>query len=120
VLNLCGKTSLRFLPALIKQCRLFITNDSGPMHIAVAVHVPTIAIFGPTVKELGFFPYGSAHRVMEVELACRPCGLHGGKTCPRIHFECMKKITVDAVVKEANEMLELQAQRDRGTKAQSV
>lgn len=104
--SLCGKTSLADLMALMKHLSLFITNDSGPMHIATAFDVPTLAIFGPTTRELGFFPYGPGHRVMEVkELECRPCALHGGKKCPLGHFKCMKDITPEQVFKNAKEML---------------
>lgn len=104
--SLCGKTSLADLMALMKHFKLFITNDSGPMHIATAFDVPTLAIFGPTTKELGFFPYGEGHRVMEVKnLDCRPCALHGGKKCPLGHFKCMKDISADEVFNNAKEML---------------
>ncbi len=105
--NLCNKTSLADLMALMKHFKLFVTNDSGPMHIATAFNVPTLAIFGPTTKELGFFPYGQGHRVMEVKgLECRPCALHGGKKCPKGHFKCMRLITVDDVFKNVKEMLQ--------------
>ncbi|WP_428075894.1 lipopolysaccharide heptosyltransferase II [Candidatus Avelusimicrobium luingense] len=105
--SLCGKTSLADLMALMKHFKLFITNDSGPMHIATAFDVPTLAIFGPTTRELGFFPYGEGHRVMEVkDLPCRPCALHGGKKCPKKHFKCMRDISPDVVFENAKEMLE--------------
>lgn len=104
--NLCGKTSLADLMALMQHFKLFITNDSGPMHIATAFDVPTLAIFGPTTRELGFFPYGEGHRVVEVkDLPCRPCALHGGKKCPLGYFKCMKDIHADEVFKNAKEML---------------
>ncbi len=106
--SLCGKTSLADLMALMKHLSLFITNDSGPMHIATAFEVPTLAIFGPTTRELGFFPYGQGHRVMEIkDLECRPCALHGGKKCPLGHFKCMKDITPEEVFKNAKEMLKM-------------
>lgn len=106
--SLCGKTSLADLMALMKHLSLFITNDSGPMHIATAFDVPTLAIFGPTTRELGFFPYGQGHRVMEKkDLPCRPCALHGGKKCPLGHFKCMKDITPEEVFKNAKEMLKM-------------
>ncbi len=104
--NFCGKTTLTELMAMMKHFELFITNDSGPMHIATAFGVPTLAIFGPTTKELGFFPYGEGHRVVEVkDLPCRPCALHGGKKCPLGHFKCMNDITVEEVFDTAKEML---------------
>lgn len=107
--NLCGKTSLSDLMALMEHFKLFITNDSGPMHIATAFDVPTLAIFGPTTRELGFFPYGEGHRVLEVEnLPCRPCALHGGKKCPLGHFKCMRDILPERAFENAKEMLEKQ------------
>ena len=64
-LNWSGQTTLSELMAAISRCAVFLTNDSGPMHIAVACGVPTVAIFGPTTRELGFFPYGEGHVVIE-------------------------------------------------------
>lgn len=96
-INWVGETNLRELIAAVFRCSAFLTNDSGPMHIAVAAQVPTVAIFGPTTRELGFFPYGTGHKVIEKELECRPCGLHGAKACPLGHFECMKSITTSEV-----------------------
>ncbi len=99
-LNLTGKTSLSSLTALIKSCDLFITNDSGPMHIAAALKTPTLAIFGPTTRELGFFPYSDKASVIEEKLSCRPCRLHGSRKCPRKHFLCMRLITPQKVFNE--------------------
>ena len=93
-LNYCGKTRLKELPALISTFRYMVTNDSGPMHIATAVGVPCVAVFGPTTKELGFTPYDEKSMVAEIEgLDCRPCGKHGGHKCPKGHFKCMNEIT---------------------------
>lgn len=100
-----GRTDLNELKALMGFLSLFITNDSGPMHLATACGVPTLALFGPTTRELGFFPYGPRHRVLEADLSCRPCGLHGAKACPEGHFLCMKLITTDQVFENAKEML---------------
>ena len=105
VLDWSGRTDLAQLKALMGRLALFVTNDSGPMHLATASGVATLAIFGPTTRELGFFPYGAGHRVVEKELACRPCSLHGTKTCPRGHFLCMRLITVDEVFAQASAML---------------
>ena len=104
-INLCGKTDLKELVILISHCSLFITNDSGPMHIASATHVPLVAIFGPTTRELGFFPLGNKSIVVELDLPCRPCSLHGGKKCPLGHFKCMKDLTPQLVLKECGKIL---------------
>ena len=105
VLDWTGSTTLPELIELIGKLSLFVTNDSGPMHVAAARGVPTLAIFGPTTRELGFFPYGAGHRVIEKDLPCRPCGLHGSKACPRGHFLCMRLISVGEVFDNAVRML---------------
>ena len=70
-----------------------------------------MAIFGPTTRELGFFPYGAGHRVIEKDLPCRPCGLHGAKACPQGHFLCMRLIGVGEVFACAVEMMGRPVQR---------
>ena len=103
--NLAGQTSLRESAALIQKCRLFITNDSGPMHMATAVDTAVIAIFGPTVEGLGFFPLGKS-RVIEREMPCRPCSLHGSRECPKKHFRCMRDISAEDILELTKEELE--------------
>ncbi len=105
-LNLTGRTGIDELMAAIKSVKVFITNDSGPMHIAVAFGVPVAAVFGPTTKELGFFPYGDKNIVLEAELDCRPCALHGSRSCPRGHFLCMRLVTPDKVFGAVQAILE--------------
>lgn len=70
--NLIGKTTLMQLGALIESCDLYLTCDSGPMHIAAAVGTPTIALFGPT-SPIRHGPYGESHEVIEKPVECRPC-----------------------------------------------
>lgn len=102
-LNLTGKTTMPELMEAIRPLKVFISNDSGPMHIAAALGVPAVGVFGPTTRELGFFPYGPGNRVVEAPLACRPCALHGSKKCPRGHFLCMRLLTVEEVFKAAQD-----------------
>lgn len=104
-INLAGRLSLKQLAAFIKRCQVFVTNDSGPMHIAVAGKVPVIAIFGPTTRELGFYPYGANNLVIEKDLPCRPCGLHGSDKCKLGTFDCMRLITVDEVFAAVREKM---------------
>ncbi len=106
VLDWSGETTLEELIDLVPRLSLLVTNDSGPMHIAAANGVPTLAIFGPTTRELGFFPYGKGHRVLQAELDCRPCGLHGRKSCPEGHFLCMRLISVREVFRNSLDLLE--------------
>lgn len=104
-INLCGKTDLKQLAGLIARCALFITNDSGPMHLACAANVPVVAIFGTTTKELGFFPCGEKSVVVELKLPCRPCTLHGSEKCPLTHFRCMREITTEMVLEPCRKFL---------------
>ncbi len=93
VLNLAGKTNLRELMALIALCEVFLTNDSGPMHIAAALGTPLVALFGST-SDVKTGPYGSGPKVViHKHVECSPCYK---RVCP-IDFRCMKKIEVDEV-----------------------
>lgn len=90
--NLCN-TSILQVGSDMKMCRAIYSNDSGLMHLASAVKVPVIAFFGSTVKEFGFYPYKGKSVQLEIEnLSCRPCTHIGRKSCPKIHFKCMKEI----------------------------
>lgn len=95
--NLAGRLSLPELGAYIGRLSAYVTNDSGPMHLAWPQGVPVIALFGPTVRSLGFFPRGEKAQVMELPLECRPCGLHGPRQCPLGHHDCMRGMTPQMV-----------------------
>lgn len=88
--NLAGKLTLLQSAALFQKATRCYVNDSGPLHIASAVNAPTTAFFCATVPNFGFGPLSSDSKIIETEekLSCRPCGLHGGKTCPKGHFKC--------------------------------
>ncbi len=85
-------TTLRETAALLSCCRVLVSGDSGPMHLAGAVGTPVLALFGPTTREWGFYPTGEDDVVLETDLPCRPCSLHGGAPCPR-GGECLAAIT---------------------------
>ena len=106
VANLCGKTALQDLPAAVSICDLFITNDSGPMHIAVACGVPVVAIFCATTPSLGFYPYSSKAVVVQKDLHCRPCSSHGGRRCPLGTEACIKLIRSEHVFQAAMQILQ--------------
>jgi heptosyltransferase II len=107
VVNWCGKTALQDLPAAVSACDLFITNDSGPMHIAVACKVPVVAIFCATTPSLGFYPYSSKAVVVEKELSCRPCTSHGSRRCPLGTEDCIRLIRPEHVLQAAKQVLQL-------------
>lgn len=96
---------LGLLPALLAELRLFISNDSGLMHLAVAVGTPTIGIFGPTHPALGFAPTGKHTRTLHHPVWCSPCSLHGSKPCFRSRRFCLEGITPEQVVRVADALL---------------
>lgn len=105
VVDLTGKTNLRQSFSIIKHAKLLISNDSSPVHMAVAFGTPVVDIYGPTVKDFGFYPYRNGV-VVEIEgLKCRPCGLHGHRRCPTGTHECMTKITPQMVLEKARFLL---------------
>jgi lipopolysaccharide heptosyltransferase II len=97
VLDSTGKLSLMHTAALLQQCRLLLSNDSGLMHMATALRVPVVAIFGPTVQEFGFYPFKACAQVISADLPCRPCSTKGSARCPRGHHQCMQQMTVAQV-----------------------
>ncbi len=100
-LNMAGKTSIRELMALIGRCNFFVTNDSGPMHIAAACGVPLVAIFGST-DHTGTAPYSKNAVVVRKEIPCAPCKL---RECPTDR-ECMSAVTTEDVVDSARTLLD--------------
>ena len=107
IIDLRGVTSLLDLAAVLKKGNVLLTNDSSPVHIGSASeNTRIIALFGPTVKEFGFFPWSRNSEVMEINnLSCRPCGMHGGKKCSEGHFKCMRDITPEAVTEAIKKYL---------------
>ncbi|MFA5156882.1 MAG: lipopolysaccharide heptosyltransferase II [Candidatus Omnitrophota bacterium] len=111
VINLAGKTSVSQLASALKRCSLFISNDSGPVHIAAAVGVPVISIFGRNQKGLSpkrWGPVGPLDIILHRQAGCIECLAHN---CLK-DFACLKLIKVDDVVKAADTILE--ARRDHG------
>jgi len=107
VVNTSGRLTLLQSAELLRRCRLLVSNDSAPMHLAVAMRTPVVAIFGATVPAFGFAPYGDRDVVVETTgLACRPCSIHGSEKCPIKTFVCMKDITSERVYHEAVKILE--------------
>ncbi len=87
---LAGKLNFLSSVALMKNAAMNYTNDSAPLHFASAVDAPVTAIFCSTIPAFGFYPLSSKSFIVETKenLSCRPCSLHGLKTCPLGHFKC--------------------------------
>ena len=97
--SFAGRLSLLETASAFDFCDVVVTNDTGLMHLAAARQKKIVAIFGSTVREFGFFPYGVAHTVVEnANLPCRPCSHIGLAACPESHFKCMNEIAVADVI----------------------
>jgi heptosyltransferase-2 len=106
IVQAMGKLSVLQSAALLGKCRVAIANDSSPMHLAVAMRTPVVAIFGATVPEFGFAPLGKYDEIVQTHgLACRPCAIHGGETCPISTFVCMKNIKTEDVLTRVHAVL---------------
>ena len=104
MIDLVGRTTLGALAGVTARCRVFVSNDSGAMHLAAALGRPVVAMFGPT-DERATGPVGR-HEVITAQAFCRPCML---RDCP-IDHRCMKRISVDQVL--AAVATELALERD--------
>ncbi len=106
-LNLAGKLSLMGSAALLGKASMVFTNDTGMLHMAQAMKAPVVAVYGPTTRELGFFPLPENSRVAEIDISCRPCTQKGLHECPKKHFRCMNDLKPEMVSKMATELFDL-------------
>jgi len=113
-INLVGKASLLTSAAIIRSSRLLITNDSAPLHIASAVGTPVVALFCATIPEFGFGPWMVTGESVGVPgLTCRPCGRHGGDTCPTGTHACQLKLRPEAAMDAVDRVLKRSAEHPR-------
>ncbi|MDD5668666.1 MAG: glycosyltransferase family 9 protein, partial [Candidatus Omnitrophica bacterium] len=104
VLNLAGKTTLSRSISVIKKASLFISTDTGPVHIAAALHISQVVLFGRNQKGLSpvrWGPLGGKNKILHRPLGCEICLAHD---CAK-DFACLKAITVDDVIAAADELL---------------
>lgn len=107
IINLAGKLSLMQSAALMEHAKLVLANDSAPLHLASSVNAPVCAVFCSTVPAFGFTPLSDKSFIIETkkELECRPCGLHGFKSCPKGHFECAESIKSEQILEIVQRIL---------------
>ena len=98
VASAAGDLSLQETGAVLKRAAALISGDTGVMHMATGVGTPVVALFGPTVRQFGFFPYGAPASVVQRDLDCRPCSSHGTEQCPLGHHRCMREIEPDMIL----------------------
>jgi len=105
ILNTAGAFTLLQSAELLRRCSVLVSNDSAPMHLGVAMQTPVVAVYGATIPGFGFAPRGKRDRVVESEgLACRPCGIHGGNSCPIGTLECLRLISHGRVLQAITEV----------------
>jgi ADP-heptose:LPS heptosyltransferase len=100
--------SIRLAASVMRECGLFVSNDSGPMHMAAASGVPTVAIFGPT-NPVWLRPWGVRHRVVRAEPACSPCFRYSPKPMECVEardFSCIGGISVEQVFRACRELMQ--------------
>ncbi len=92
VYNKSGDYTMLESIALIAKATMNYVNDSAPLHMASAMNAPVAAVFCSTIPGFGFYPLSDQSKVFETpkKLSCRPCGIHGRKSCPEGHFSCVK------------------------------
>lgn len=105
VISLCGNLNLLQSAALMKSAEMNFVNDSAPMHLASSVNAKTTAVYCSTTPKFGFGPLADQSWVAEVnDLECRPCGLHGFKSCPKGHFKCGYDMDISKLIKNLEEV----------------
>jgi len=97
ILNVSGKFTLAQSGALLNRAQATIVGDTGMLHMSEALNVPVVGIYGPTVRQFGYFPILDSSKVAQLELHCRPCTKMGKNSCPKGDFECTKNISVNHV-----------------------
>ncbi|WP_245577142.1 glycosyltransferase family 9 protein [Maridesulfovibrio zosterae] len=97
--NFTNQLKLRETCALLSRAKMLVTGDSGPMHLAAGVGTPVISMFGPTAKVWGFYPAGPKDEVLEMDMNCRPCSLHGKSNCKKDR-KCLKRIKPEDILEK--------------------
>lgn len=99
IINLAGELSFLESTALMNSALMNYVNDSAPMHMASAINAPVTAVYCSTAPQFGFGPLSDFSRIAEtkLKLSCRPCGLHGYKSCPMSHFKCAHSIEINDI-----------------------
>jgi len=108
--NYAGSMSIQESAKIISEAKCLLTGDTGLMHIAVGLKIPTVTLWGSTVPEFGMYAYYGAeefeHSNHQVKnLSCQPCSKLGKKKCPKGHFKCMKDHNIDEIVEKISSFI---------------
>jgi heptosyltransferase-2 len=105
-INLAGKLSVTETIALLKHCSLLISNDSAPTHMGMAADIPVLTLYCSTVPDFGFYPYNNKSAYLSYDdLECKPCGIHGRKSCPIKTFDCGLNLHPQKVIEKIEQIL---------------
>jgi heptosyltransferase-2 len=119
--HLSGELSLLESAAAMEFCDLIVSNDSGLMHLATAMHKKLVVVAGSTVREFGFFPSGPHTVILERNgLYCRPCSHIGRSSCPEKHFRCMNEIDVKDVFAAVDGLIKKEDSRQPHTAERGI
>jgi heptosyltransferase-2 len=101
----CGILSIMETAALLRMADLLVTNDSAPLHIAEACGTPVVGIYGPTVRQFGYFPLLPESIALESDVDCRPCSRNGSRECRLESRQCLESISPDLVLESVSRIL---------------
>ena len=110
--DLTSRTNLSELKGIVAFCNLCLANDSGGLHLATALGIPVVAIYGPTSPEQGIGPWKGRNISIYSAVPCSPCSEHGTKTCPRGDLICMESISSEQI---AGAIIELSGKKSAGS-----
>jgi ADP-heptose:LPS heptosyltransferase len=114
----CIGNSLTESIALIEKCEMTVGGDSGLTHMARALGVPTVLIYGPTDHRVHSF--GEKTKVLCARVKCRPCSRHGPRRCPERHHDCMRLVSPESVLEALREIASLQTPVPREERPQKL
>ncbi|WP_378954846.1 lipopolysaccharide heptosyltransferase II [Pelosinus sp. sgz500959] len=116
IINAINQTSLLQLAALISQCSVLVTGDTGPLHMGIGLGIPTVSLFGPTDPQK-FGPLTGKHIILEESMNCRPCHK---KSCPLTHLNCMHSLSPERVIRAIQTVVHFQRLCNNKSKSYEV
>ncbi|MGK9368098.1 glycosyltransferase family 9 protein [Melioribacter sp. Ez-97] len=106
LISLAGKLTVVESVALLMNCHALISNDSAPVHMAMATDTPVVDVYCSTIPDFGFYPYTRFSSVVSYDgLECKPCGIHGHKSCPIKTFDCGHLLDPELIINETERLL---------------
>ncbi|HOJ37480.1 MAG TPA: glycosyltransferase family 9 protein [Ignavibacteriales bacterium] len=105
IIDLTGELTLKETFYLLKDIDLLIANDSAPTHMGALMDINVLTLYCSTVPEFGFYPFNEKGYYLSESISCKPCGIHGYKSCPQKHFKCALELTPMKVINKINQII---------------